>query len=92
MVAEANNREIDDGTARRIASQLDSGIASALYSLASTGSIDEDRVYREMGDAFEYQRDPRARDWLNWLGTHCIRRQHKGAVAAHETAADPTIN
>jgi len=38
----------DDGTARRIAAQLHSGQASALYSLASTGAIDEDRLYREI--------------------------------------------
>jgi len=74
LAAEANEREIDDGTARRIASQLHGGQASALYSLASSGTIDEERLYREIGRAFEEQSGPDVREWLNWLGAYCVRR------------------
>lgn len=42
--AEEEQREIDDRTARYIASQLHGGQGSALYSLASCGVIDEERI------------------------------------------------
>jgi hypothetical protein len=39
---------ISDGQARRIASEWHSGMSSALYSLASSGAIDLDRVRDEI--------------------------------------------
>ena len=88
LAAEANGREIDDGTARRIASQLHGGQASALYGLASSGNIDEERVYREIGACFDEQQDPQVREWINWLGTYCVRRADKGPVAGWHRATD----
>jgi hypothetical protein len=65
--AKAEEREVDDATARRIASQLHGGKTSALYGLASAGAIDEERVYRELGTEHEQQRDPEVKEWINWL-------------------------
>jgi antirestriction protein len=88
--AEAEEREIDDTTARRIAAQLHGGQASALYSLASSGNIDEERVYREIAAEYQSNYDPAVRAWLNWLGTYCLRREHKGPVTGwYELTADP---
>lgn len=39
---------ISDGQARRIASNWHSGMSSALYSLASSGAVDLDRVRNEI--------------------------------------------
>jgi hypothetical protein len=87
--AKAEDREIDDGTARRIASQFHSGQSSALYSLASSGTIDQEHVYRELGTEYEQQRDPRVQEWINWLGTYCLRREAKGPVKGwHLTTTD----
>ncbi len=72
--AEAEKRDIDDATARRIASQLHGGQATALYALASSGTIDEQQIYRELAAKFEQQPDPELRELLNWVGAHCIRR------------------
>lgn len=73
------NREIDDQTARYIASQLHEGQASALYSLASTGAIAEE-VHDELTRDFDQQTD-QVKWWVNWLGTYCLNREHKGPVS-----------
>lgn len=92
--AEMEERDIDDATARRIAAQLHGGQQSALCALASTGHIDEQRVYQEIGKEFELQSNPEVREWLNWLGAYCIRRERKEAVEGwHElTAREPTTD
>src|SRR5437763_10512295 len=59
--------EIDDRTARYIASQLHEGQASALYGLASTGAIAEE-VHAELTRDFD-QQDDQVKNWVNWLGT-----------------------
>lgn len=59
---------INDGQARRIASEWHGGMSSALYSLGSSGAIDLDRVQheisRELGqlDVGEVQRELLALD------------------------------
>ncbi len=70
--------EIDDRTARYIASQLHEGQASALYSLASSGAIAEE-VHAELTRDFDQQPD-QVRNWINWLGTYCLNREWKGPV------------
>src|SRR6266540_6629276 len=70
--------EIDDRTARYIASQLHDGQASALYSLASTGAIAEE-VHAELTRDFD-QQDDQVKNWVNWLGTYCLNREWKGPV------------
>lgn len=89
IAAEDEGREIDDATARRMAAQFHGGQDSALYSLASSGEIDKPRVEREIAQELECQTDPEVREWLNWLGAYCIRREHKGPVDGwHETTRD----
>src|SRR5580658_5791620 len=59
----ANERPIDDFTARYIAAQLHSGQVSGLYSLASTGNIDP-CVFTELEadrDSFE----PHVQGWVD---------------------------
>src|SRR6266511_3150046 len=70
--------EIDDRTARYIASQLHEGQASAMYSLASSGAIAEE-VHAELTRDFDQQPD-QVRNWVNWLGTYCLNREWKGPV------------
>ena len=85
----AENREIDDRTARYIASQLHEGQGSALYSLASTGAISEE-VHDELTRNFDQQSE-QAKWWINWLGTYCLNRENKGPVpdwAASAAAID----
>jgi len=73
------HREIDDRTARYIAGQLHEGQATALYGLASTGAIADD-VHEELTRGFDQQSE-QVRDWINWLGTYCLNREHKGPVS-----------
>jgi antirestriction protein len=87
--AAREQREIDDRTARYIASQLHEGQASALYSLASSGAITED-VRDELTRDFDQQTE-QVKTWINWLGTYCLNREDKGPVpnwAANAAALD----
>ena len=70
--------ELDDHTARYIASQLHEGQATALYSLASTGAIAEE-VHDELTRDFDQQPE-HVQWWINWLGTYCLTREVKGPV------------
>jgi len=70
--------EIDNRTARYIASQLHDGQASALYSLTSTGAIAEE-VHAELTRDFD-QQDDQVKNWINWLGTYCLNREWKGPI------------
>lgn len=82
------HRDIDDHTARTIAAQLHEGQASALYSLASTGNIDE-RVHDELTRNFDQQTD-QVKNWINWLGTYCLNRPSKGPVTGLADTPGPT--
>lgn len=73
------HRDIDDRTARYIASQLHEGQASALYSFASNGNIEEPCVHDELTQDFDQQPETIKR-WINWLGTYCLEREDKGPV------------
>jgi hypothetical protein len=74
-----DDRDIDDRTARYIASQLHEGQASALYSLASTGNIEEPVIHDELTHDFDRQSETIKR-WINWLGFYCLNRADKGPV------------
>src|SRR6266542_5894615 len=78
--------EIDNRTARYIASQLHEGQASALYSLASTGAIAEE-VHAELTRDFDQHPD-QVKNWINWLGTYCLNREWKGPVTGWVENAD----
>lgn len=71
-------RNIDDRTARYIASQLHEGQASALYALASSGAI-LDEVHDEL--TRDYNQQPEVvQNWINWLGVYCMDRPDAGPV------------
>lgn len=74
----AEDRSIDNRTARYIASQLHGGQASALYSLASTGNIDE-AVHGELISERLVQ-PPIVQDWIDHLLAYCVNRLDKGPV------------
>ncbi len=73
-------RSIDNRTASYIAAQLHGGQASALYSLASTGAIDESLVYHELRGAGR-QLPEQAQRWVRWLNGYCSLRPGTGPVA-----------
>lgn len=77
--ARAEDREVDDATARRIASQLHGGQDSALYSLASTGNLADERLETELGELYR-SRNARILEWANVLGTYALHRENKGPV------------
>jgi antirestriction protein len=70
--------EINDRTARSIASQLHEGQPSALYSLASTGAIAE-TLSDELTRDFDQQPD-QVQNWITWLESYCRNREDKGPV------------
>jgi hypothetical protein len=78
--AQADEHEIDDRIARYVALQLHSGQGSALYSLASCGAIDEERIGAELAEAYEQQPEP-VRVWIDRLVTYFLHREDKGPVA-----------
>jgi antirestriction protein len=89
-LAKLEGRDIDDATARRIASLLHGGQDSALYSLASAGAIDEERLQAELGAVEADENiDPPARAWVGLLGAYAINRPDKGPVEGwHLTTED----
>lgn len=72
-------RSIDDRTARYIASQLHEGQTSALYSLASTGAIDETSIYDELRHG-SGELPEQVRAWARWLSGYCALRPDTGPV------------
>lgn len=82
--AQAEGREIDDATARVIASLYHNGQASLGYSFASTGAIPEDTsdLWRDLfGDVYnESWMGPKQRLMADMLGTYLINRADKGPV------------
>ncbi|MFJ6416519.1 antirestriction protein ArdA [Paeniglutamicibacter sp. NPDC091659] len=76
----AEEREITDAAARVMASQLHGGQWTALYELASTGSIDEERLPHEFVELYnEETASIQVKDMVNLLGTYCINREDKGS-------------
>jgi hypothetical protein len=78
--ARAEDGEIADDIARRIASQLHGGQATALYSLASTGAIDPERLRDELLAAYELHPPEQIRDWIDCLGTYALHAGERGPV------------
>lgn len=70
--AVADDRPIDNRTARYIAAQLHGGQASALYALASSGAI-TDRVMGELVDERAIQ-PPAVQSWIDALINYCAQR------------------
>ena len=62
---------ISDGQARRIASEWHGGMSSALYSLASSGAIDPDRVRDEISrELWKLDVGEVRRELLAWTNTY----------------------
>jgi|SRR6266540_2609386 len=79
--ARAEDREIADDIARRIAAKLHGGQATALYSLASTGAIEDyERLRGELLDTYEQHPPEQVRDWIDCLGTYALRAGERGPV------------
>ncbi len=77
-IANREQREIDHGTARAIASLFHDGSALTL-SFASTGAIIEegDELYRALFP--DYASLPtQEQGWANWFGTYAVQRIVKG--------------
>ncbi len=82
--AELSGTEIDEGTARRIARILSraTGSDSALATFAETGV----GTYEQLRDEYLaiYRADDapdEARRWIDWLGTHLVRRENDSWIA-----------
>src|SRR6266516_320018 len=78
--AQKEEREIDDRTARYIASQLHGGQDSALYALASSGAVIEDDVYHELYEDLE-SHTLQVQQWVEALRTYCLNRERKEPIA-----------
>lgn len=78
--ARAEGQEIGDDIARRIAAQLHGGQSTALYSLASTGAIDPERLRHELAAAYELHPPEQVRDWIDCLGTYALHAGERGPV------------
>ena len=76
--------EIDDGTARTIASWYHNGGGSLGYQFVSTGVIPEssDALWNDLTDngALYTQADSRGRLCLNMLGTYLLNRKDRSPV------------
>src|SRR6266508_5155906 len=77
--ARAEDREVDDATARCIAAQLHGGQGSALYRLASTGSLEDGLLEAELRELYQ-SHTPRILEWASVLGTYALHREHRGPV------------
>ncbi len=78
--ARAEDREVDDATARCIAAQqLHGGQGSALYRLASTGSLEDGLLEAELRELYQ-SHNPRILEWASVLGTYALHREHRGPV------------
>lgn len=80
--AQADGREISDGTARTIASWWHGGQYTDGYSFASTGNIGDspESLWRELGGDEYGQQGPTMRLALDMLGTYLLNREHRGPV------------
>src|SRR5262245_33516218 len=74
--ARTEDREVDDAVARAIAAQLHGGQSSALYSLASTGNLADERLDAELRELYR-SLNPRILEWASVLGTYALHREHK---------------
>jgi hypothetical protein len=80
-VAQGHDQEIDDATARVIASLYHEGQASVSYSFVSTGAIvDPTSVYREMFPNYDALA-PDEKLLASMFGTYLHNRPDRGPVA-----------
>jgi hypothetical protein len=77
--ARAEDGKIADDTARRIATHLHGGQASALYSLASTGAIDYEQIRQEL-EAAQGEHSDHVREWIDCLGNYVLGAGARGPV------------
>lgn len=88
--AMAEQRVITDEVARRIAAQLHTGQTSAMYSLASCGAVDYDRLSAEMRQETATEQDPRIRGMYSFLGLYAEANAGREPIANwYELTADP---
>lgn len=74
----AEERSIDDRTARYIAGQLHGGQESGLYALASSGAITDSVVGELVNERLE--QEPGVRAWIDALISYCAQRPDSGPV------------
>lgn len=87
--AQAEERLIDDATARRIACQLHTGQSSAMYSLASSGAVDYDLLSAEMRRETATEADPDVRGMYASIGLYAESHAGRDSVAGwHELTTD----
>ncbi len=89
-IARAEERPIDDGTVRRIASQLHEGQASALYSLASAGALNREGLDAELAGMEVSEDTPReVLTWCAELRKYIAAREDDAPVSGwYLTTAD----
>ena len=86
--AEQEDRPIDNRTAHYIAAQLHEGQGSALYSFASTGTIEELAIHQELAYRI-YEQPDQVQAWINRLGQYCSLREDKGPIEGwHQQVRD----
>jgi hypothetical protein len=78
--ARQQSREIDDLTARAIASHLTRIPGDAMSVLERTGEI-ADRIYLESTWSYAQQPDDERKHWVDTLTSYCIARFDEGPVA-----------
>ena len=78
QTALAEERAIDDRTARYIAGQLHGGQETGLYALASSGAITDTVVGELVGERLD--QEPGVRAWIDALITYCAQRPDSAPV------------
>jgi antirestriction protein len=89
--ARAEEREVDDAVARALAAQLHGGQDTALYSLASTGSLEDERLEGELRELYR-DPNPQVLEWASVLGTYALHREHRGPVEGWATLWPDTLD
>lgn len=79
--AELEDRNVDDASARRIAAQLHTGQDSAMYSLASSGAVDQEALAAEVHrEYWKPDTDERMKRMYNHISTYAIQHAGRGPV------------
>lgn len=85
--ARAEDREVDDYTAWRIALHLHGGEDSALHGFVSTGSLEDERLGDELHAPYQ-DHNPQVREWAGVLGTYALHREERGPVEGWSGTTD----
>lgn len=87
--ADQDERLLDDATVRRAAAQLHGGQFSAMYSLASCGAVDHERLEGELRrDAELFKDDERMQRICQHLGSYIEVNAGRGPVSDWHTLTD----